>query len=77
MKPEKLVMMANQIGAFFGSQKGDAAVHGILDHIKKFWDPRMRAAILAHLDAGGEGLDPKVRNAVELLSREQRETLKG
>jgi len=77
MKPEKLVMMANQIGAFFTSQKGDAAVHGILDHIKKFWDPRMRAAILAHLDAGGEGLDPKVRNAIELLSHEQRETLKG
>ena len=77
MKPEKLVMMANQIGVFFASQKGDAAVHGILDHIKKFWDPRMRAAMLAHLDAGGEGLDPKVRNAVELLSREQRETLKG
>jgi formate dehydrogenase subunit delta len=77
MKPEKLVMMANQIGAFFVSQKGDAGVQGILDHIKKFWDPRMRAAILAHLDAGGEGLDPKVRNAVELLSHEQRETLKG
>ena len=49
MKPEKLVMMANQIGAFFASQKGDAAVQSILDHIKKFWDPRMRAAMLAHL----------------------------
>jgi formate dehydrogenase subunit delta len=55
MKPEKLVMMANQIGVFFASQKGDAAVQGILDHIKKFWDPRMRSAILAHLDAGGVG----------------------
>ncbi len=72
MKPEKLVMMANQIGAFFASQKSDAAVHGIVDHIKKFWDPRMRAALLAHLDAGGEGLQPQVRRAVEQLSEEQK-----
>ena len=71
MKPEKLVMMANQIGAFFASQKGDEAVHSILDHLKKFWDPRMRAAILAHLEAGGEGLQPEVRRAVEGLAREK------
>ncbi len=72
MKPEKLVMMANQIGAFFASQKSDAAVHGIVDHLKKFWDPRMRAAILAHLEAGGEGLQPEVRRAVEQLAQEQK-----
>ena len=44
MGPEKLIMMANQIGTFFASQKGDDAVAGIADHIRKFWDPRMRAA---------------------------------
>jgi len=70
MKPEKLVMMANQIGTFFASQKGDEAVHGIADHFKKFWDPRMRAALLAHLEAGGEGLAPQVRRAAALLSHE-------
>jgi hypothetical protein len=37
----------------------------------------MRAVLLADLDAGGEGLDPEVRNAVEQLSREQSETFKG
>ncbi len=72
MKPEKLVMMANQIGAFFASQKSDAAVHGIVDHLKKFWDPRMRAALLAHLEAGGEGLQPDVRRAVEQLAHERK-----
>ena len=72
MKPEKLVTMANQIGAFFASQKGDDAVHSIVDHLKKFWDPRMRAAILAHLEAGGEGLQPQVRHAVEQLAQEQK-----
>jgi formate dehydrogenase subunit delta len=63
----KLVYMANQIGAFFRSQGGEAAVKGTAEHIKKFWDPRMRNAIFAHLDAGGDGLDPPVRQAIEQL----------
>jgi formate dehydrogenase subunit delta len=67
MSPDRLVYMANQIGKFFASQGADKAVSGTLEHIKKFWDPRMRAAILAHVDAGGGGLDPFVRDAVERL----------
>jgi formate dehydrogenase subunit delta len=64
----KLVYMANQIGKFFASQGQDMAVAGTADHIKKFWDPRMRAAIFAHLKAGGAGLDPDVRMALEQLA---------
>jgi formate dehydrogenase subunit delta len=67
MAPDKLVYMANQIGKFFTSQGHDQAVAGTLDHIKKFWDPRMREAIVAHLDKGGSGLDANVRQAVEQL----------
>jgi formate dehydrogenase subunit delta len=67
MSPDRLIRMANQIGAFFKSQGKARAVPGIADHIRKFWDPRMRAAILAHLDGGGAGLDPEVRDAVETL----------
>ena len=63
----KLIYMANQIGKFFVSQGEEQAVPGIADHIQKFWDPRMRAQILKHLDAGGAGLDPPVRRAVEQL----------
>jgi len=65
--PDRLVRMANQIGAFFRTQGRDKAVPGIAEHIRKFWDPRMRAAIMAHLDAGGAGLDPEVRDAVATL----------
>jgi len=61
MSPDKLVYMANQIAKFFASQGHDSAVAGIADHIGKFWDPRMRAAIFAHLEAGGAGLDPNAR----------------
>ena len=68
MSPDKLVYMANQIAKFFASQGHDSAVAGIADHIEKFWDPRMRAAIFAHLDAGGAGLDPNAREALEQLA---------
>ena len=67
MSPDRLIYMANQIGKFFRSQGDDKAVPGIAEHIRKFWDPRMRSAILAHLDAGGAELDPDVRSAVEKL----------
>ena len=65
--PDKLVTMANQIGKFFVSQGAASASAGIAAHIQKFWEPRMRKAIVAHLDAGGAGLDPAVRAAIEML----------
>lgn len=67
MSPEKLSYMANQIGKFFAHQGEEKAVAGIANHIVRFWDPRMRAAIFAHLDAGGAGLDPFTRKAVASL----------
>ena len=67
MSPDRLIYMANQIGKFFESQRPDKPVPGIADHIRKFWAPRMRTAILAPLDAGGSGLDPQVRDAVAAL----------
>jgi formate dehydrogenase subunit delta len=65
--PDRLVYMANQIGKFFQSQGHDRAVQGISEHIWKFWDPRMRKQIFAHLDAGGSGLEPNVRDALHRL----------
>jgi formate dehydrogenase subunit delta len=64
---DKLVYMANQIGTFFRAQDVATASTKIAEHITKFWDPRMRRAIVAYLDAGGAGLDPAARQAVETL----------
>jgi formate dehydrogenase subunit delta len=63
--------MANQIGKFFASQGHDKAVEAITDHLKKFWDPRMRSAIIADLDTGRANLDPAVREAVGKLRTTQ------
>ena len=68
MRIEKLVMMANQIAAFFAAQGEERAVPQIAGHIEKFWDPRMRAQISAHIAASGSGLSPLARAAVEMLN---------
>ena len=65
MSHDKLAYMANQIGKFFAHQKDDQAVASINEHIRKFWDPRMRRQILEELDTAE--LDPRVRRAVEQL----------
>ena len=70
---DRLVMMANQIGRFFTPQRDGDAVAGIADHLEKFWDPRMKANIVAHWRAGGAGLDGPVREAIGRLKEAKRE----
>lgn len=69
METERLVSMANQIAVFFANEDAPKAVERTADHLKKYWDPRMRSAIVAHLKAGGAGLEPLVKSAVGLLQR--------
>jgi len=69
MQPERLVDMANQIGKFFQYQKKDEIVPGIASHIKRFWDPRMRAAIFDYIDRRarpqGQGGTPAFEGALQ------------
>ena len=65
MSNDRLAYMANQIGHFFAHQKEEQAVASINDHLRKFWDPRMRNQILHALETAQ--LDPLVRRAVEQL----------
>ena len=67
MPPERLVHMANQIAAYFVTQPGDGAAEAVADHLRKFWEPRMRGAIVAYLDGGGAGLEPAAAEAVRSL----------
>lgn len=70
---ENLVKMANDIGAFFAAEPNHAlAVQGIADHLRRFWEPRMRAAIIDHNRKGGVGLAELVREAVQQLSDDAR-----
>lgn len=65
MNVQHLVKMANQIGSFFETEPDhQQAVQDIASHIKRFWEPRMRRAILSHLESGGDGLKAIVSEAL-------------
>ncbi|HEY9095760.1 MAG TPA: formate dehydrogenase subunit delta [Hydrogenophaga sp.] len=66
MDIHNLISMANRIGQFFESfSDRDEALDGISNHIRKFWEPRMRQALLSQWDAGNtEGLLPIVGEAI-------------
>jgi len=73
MRIERLVAMANDIGAFFAGEPDKAeAARGVASHLKRFWDPRMRREIAAHYAEGGAGLDDVARAGVGLLAEESR-----
>ena len=65
MELERLTYMANQIARNLAPQGEATAVELTFQHLRDFWDPRMKAAIL-----GGDrnGLDPIARAAVDLLA---------
>jgi hypothetical protein len=65
----RIVRMANQIGIFFESKPHDEGVHGVAEHINKFWEPRMRRHFFDVFDAGGEGLKPIVMEAAAQIRR--------
>ena len=69
MAHEHLIDMATQIGAFFESMPDrDEALTGIAEHIRRFWEPRMRRALLAALDdpssEAGQRATPILRDAI-------------
>ena len=67
MDTHKLVTMANQIGDFFAAMPDqNEAFEGVTTHLKKFWDPRMRKALLNHIEHDqGEGLSAFTREALK------------
>jgi formate dehydrogenase subunit delta len=69
MNVERLVTMANDISHFFVAEAGpEGAAEQIAAHLRKFWDPRMRAAIAAHAEAGGHGLSAPALAAAKMLA---------
>lgn len=64
------IRMANDIAAQFHHRPPAEAAEEVAHHIRLFWEPRMRADLLAQVADGGEGgdaIDPIVIDAVALL----------
>ena len=67
MESENMIHMANQIALFFAGYPKEEAVASVTDHLKKFWEPRMRRQIIEYVASGGEGLHELVRESVKRL----------
>lgn len=72
----RLLEMANQIGDFFAPYPPARRAEGIRNHLRTYWDPRMREALLAYIDRGGTGLKPFVVDGAQML-RGTSSTTKG
>lgn len=69
MDNQNLVTMANNIGAFFKSEPDrELAIKGVEQHLRNFWEPRMRSAIIAHAQTHSDEMLDIVVEAVKRLS---------
>jgi formate dehydrogenase subunit delta len=63
------VRLANDIAVQFHGRDPEQAASEIAAHMRTFWEPRMKTALLAHVDAGAADLDGLAVRAAELLRR--------
>ena len=63
---QRLVHMANQIAKNFAIEGEGPAAAATAQHIKDFWDPRMKRLIIEH---GDTDLDPIAVAAVAMLNQ--------
>ena len=69
MDVKRLNAMANDIAAYFASEPDrEAAIAGIVNHIRKSWDPRMRRQITQQSADDAAGLIELARAAVDRLT---------
>ena len=75
---ERIILMANQIGDFFAPYPPGRRAEGIRNHLRTYWDPRMRAALLDYVDQGGANLAAHViEGALQLRSAKPRKGYYG
>jgi formate dehydrogenase subunit delta len=61
--------MANEIAVQFHHRDIPAAAAAIALHIRQFWDPRMKADLLRHVESDPGALDPLVIEAAKQLKQ--------
>jgi formate dehydrogenase subunit delta len=69
MDPQHLVDMVNEIAAFFTGEDPKNAAENVANHLRRYWDPRMRRQIVEHASTGGDGLSQVARAGVALIAK--------
>ena len=63
---DPVLRLAGEIAVQFQHQSAQEAAAAIAEHIRAFWDPRMRRALHTAIEGGAE-TDPVLRHAAALL----------
>jgi formate dehydrogenase subunit delta len=73
MNIDLLIKMTNEIGEFFSGATGGEAARDVATHLKRYWDPRMRAQMLKYYEERhGAGLSDLAKTAVGILYAESK-----
>ena len=69
MNIDLLIKMANEIGEFFtGASPPEQAAKDVANHLRRYWEPRMRKQMLDYYEQRqGAGLSDVAKQAVGLL----------
>jgi len=69
MNIDLLIKMTNEIGEFFaGTAEAPEAARAVANHLKRYWEPRMRAQMISYFEQrNGAGLTELARSAVALM----------
>lgn len=71
MAAERILSMASQIGDFFAPYPPERRTEGVRNHLRTYWDPRMRQELYALIDSGVSGLPQHVIEAAMLLREDK------
>jgi formate dehydrogenase subunit delta len=74
MNIDLLIKMSNEITAFFvGELDEKEATAAVANHLRRYWDPRMRKQIIAYCEERqGAGLVDVAKNAVGQLAAQSK-----
>ena len=76
MNTDLMIKMLNEISAFFdGEDDKEQAAQDVKSHVRRYWEPRMRAQLLDYFkERQGAGLSDLALKAVTLLAAESNST---
>jgi formate dehydrogenase subunit delta len=72
MNIDLLIKMANEITSFWEGEAGhDVAVKEVATHLRRYWEPRMRAQIITYYhERQGSGLNDVAKKAIGVLAEQ-------
>jgi formate dehydrogenase subunit delta len=78
MNIDHLIKMANEITSFWEGEAGEKAATEVAAHLRRYWEPRMRAQMITYFEQRqGAGLSDVAKQAVAILASQAKAPAAG